>query len=204
MHHLDSLHNIWSIIGQLPRPFGSLNRRPICLEPSSHFVSPPPLSLISVILLILQRCLAAFVIAPFQYEHTTKKQHCHIKGLFDILSVFEEWKKEAGGFNNKFITRECHEDLCLLVLACVFGIACHACLYLKEDGSRVMHQGRRAGNPNPNQMQTREGASRVTANNAVVNNNMFRGRKGGANAVGAGVNAEDYFRPIPKRRKTNK
>ena len=100
--------------------------------------------------------------------------------------------KEAGRFNNKFITIECYEDLCLLM----FGISCHA--------SRVMHQGRRAGNPNPNQMQTQEGASRVTANNAVVNNNMLRGRKDGANTVGAGVNAEDYFRPTPKHRKKNK
>ena len=88
VHHFNSLHNIWSFIGQLPRPFGRLNQRPICLGPSSHFISPPPLSLIFVILLIMQRFLAAFVITPFlsnmstpftksfpfQYEHTVHKE----------------------------------------------------------------------------------------------------------------------------------
>ena len=31
-----------------------------------------------------------------------------------------EMEKEAGGFSNKFITRECYEDLCLLGMSCLF------------------------------------------------------------------------------------
>ena len=97
-------------------------------------------------------------------------RHKHITELFDILRVFEGWKKECGGFTNNFITSYTYQDLVWMV----FGVAAHASLYLDEDGSNVMHQGRsgtdvcehffsmiRYINSNPTMQQAREGASKV-------------------------------------------
>jgi hypothetical protein len=117
--------------------------------------------------------------------------------LLKTLQLFERWKTECGGYNNKFITWQTHEDLRWLV----FGIVGYAALYLKEDGSVVADQGRfgsdtmehlfaliRAGNSNPNNQQANEELSRVGANNAVIEANMFRSR--GTNTGGAQVAAE--------------
>ena len=56
------------------------------------------------------------------------------------------------------------------------------------------------GNSNPDPMQTREGASRVTSANAVLDAGMFTCKKR-ANTCGAGVDATAYLRPLPKRRR---
>jgi hypothetical protein len=60
-----------------------------------------------------------------------KHRNRHILELFDVLCTGEEWKKECGGFNKKFITQQSYEDFRCLV----FGIAGIAVSYLKEDGS---------------------------------------------------------------------
>ena len=71
-------------------------------------------------------------------ELINKPRHEHVLELFGILRTFEEWKKECGGYTDKFITNYTHEDLVWMV----FGVAAHAALYLKEDESNTMHQGR--------------------------------------------------------------
>jgi hypothetical protein len=131
--------------------------------------------------------------------------------LLKTLQLFERWKTECGGYNNKFITWQTHEDLRWLV----FGIVGYAALYLKEDGSVVADQGRfgsdtmehlfaliRAGNSNPNNQQANEELSRVGANNAVIEANMFRSR--GTNTGGAQVAAESYVAELPTRHKRQK
>ena len=98
-------------------------------------------------------------------------KHRHISELFDVLRLFEEWKNECGGFNHKYITVYTYEDLVWMV----FGVAAVASLYLKEDGSCVMHQGRSGSdvcehffsliryiNCNPTMQQAYEGASQLS------------------------------------------
>ena len=136
--------------------------------------------------------------------------HRHMSELFDILRLFEEWKKECGGFNKKFITQQTYEDLVWMV----FGVNAIAILYLDADENKVMHQGRSGSdvcehffamiryiNSNPTMQQCREGGSRVASQ---VPSNMFS-KKAGSNAGGATVEAADYLAPVSirvtKRRK---
>ena len=139
-------------------------------------------------------------------------RHRHMKELFDIVRTFEEWKKYCGGFNTKFITRQTYEDLLWLA----FGLAAVSTLYLKEDRSITIHQGRggsdvcehlfgmmKDGNANMNTQQAREASSKVVSTNTTVNNNMFRRKHGGANKVGAGVELEDYAASFKKKRKNS-
>lgn len=100
-------------------------------------------------------------------------RHAYIEELFGILRLFEEWRVEAGKNKSRFITYQTYEDLKWMVL----GLAATAGLYLKEDRSLAMHQGRsgsdccehffsrmRSRNSNPNAQQAREMASNVSSN----------------------------------------
>eukprot|EP00957_Ditylum_brightwellii_P065501 4968530-Ditylum_brightwellii.AAC.1 len=61
--------------------------------------------------------------------------------LVDITNGWNyqnEWKDDAGGFSNKFITKQSYEDLVWMI----FGLAGVCCTYLEDDGSSVIHQGR--------------------------------------------------------------
>ena len=131
--------------------------------------------------------------------------------LLKTLQLLEQWRKECGGYNNKFITWQTHEDLRWLV----FGIVGYAALYLKNDGSEVADQGRfgsdsmehlfaliRAGNSNPTNEQANQELSRVGANNAVLEANMFR-RKG-TNTGGAQVSLSSYVADLPTKNKKQK
>ena len=104
-------------------------------------------------------------------ERINEPRHRHIFELFDVLRMFEEWKDECGGFNDKFVTAQTYEDLVWMV----FGIAGVASLYLKDDKSLVMHQGRSGSDvcehffsqiryicSNPIMQQAREGASALS------------------------------------------
>ena len=117
----------------------------------------------------------------------------------DSYKKMRDWKKECGGYTKQFITWQSHEDLRWLV----FGIVGYAALYLKNDCSLVVDQGRfgsdtmehlfaliRAGNSNPTNQQANEGLSKVGANNAVLEANMFRTK--GTNTGGAQVGVESY------------
>ena len=68
--------------------------------------------------------------------------HSHILELFDALCIFEDWKEECGGYNNKFITNYTHEDLIWMV----FGVAGISCLYLDAGGDISFHPGRSGTN----------------------------------------------------------
>ncbi|EJK64027.1 hypothetical protein THAOC_15281 [Thalassiosira oceanica] len=128
-------------------------------------------------------------------ELINKPKHRHIQELFDVLRVFEEWKEEGGGkFTKNFITKQTYEDLVWMV----FGVAAVASLYLKDDGSLVMHQGRggsdvcehffaklRYINPNPTMDQAREGASRITSTAGAYQHVFVQVKKGNSGtAVG--------------------
>ena len=65
-------------------------------------------------------------------------RHRHIKELFDVVLLFEEWRKEIKGDAMKYMTNYTHEDL----LWMVFGVASVASLHLETDGTKTMHQGR--------------------------------------------------------------
>jgi hypothetical protein len=140
-------------------------------------------------------------------------KHRHCIELFDTLRVFEEWRKECGGFNKKFITKYTYDDLKWLI----FGITGLAATYLQTNEEFVMDQGRmgsdanehlfgmiRSGNANTHAGQANERLSSITATNAVFNASMFREKKGGANTIGAKTDPEEYVRPLPKRRKITK
>jgi hypothetical protein len=131
--------------------------------------------------------------------------------LLKILQIFERRKEECGGYNKRFITWQTHEDLRWLV----FGIAGYAALYLKDDCSLVVDQGRfgsdtmehlfasiRMGNSNPTNQQANEGLSKVGANNAVLEANMFRTK--GTNTAKAQVPAESYVAEIQSKSKRHK
>jgi hypothetical protein len=114
--------------------------------------------------------------------------------------------------SRKHILPQTHEDLRWLV----FGIVGYAALYLKEDGSVVVDQGRfgsdtmehlfaliRAGNnSNPTQEQANVELSRVGANNAVLDATMFRTR--GTNNQGGQVPAASYVSDLQTRTKRQK
>ena len=133
--------------------------------------------------------------------------HPHIFELFDILRLFEDWKKEAGGFTDKFLTRQTYEDLVWMV----FGVAALACTYLEE--GNILHQGRggsdvvehffamiRNINPNPTLQQLRQCASKCSN---FVKSNLFSW-KGKNNAGGAPKGHDDYMAPMMKKSKTKK
>lgn len=138
-------------------------------------------------------------------------RHRHVLELLRTLQIFERWKEECGGYNKRFITWQTHEDLRWLV----FGIAGFAALYLKDDCSLVVDQGRfgsdtmehlfaliRMGNSNPTNQQANEGLSKVGANNAVLEANMFRTI--GTNTAKAQVPAESYVAEIQSKSKRQK
>ena len=143
-------------------------------------------------------------------EKINHPKHRHIIELFDVLRLVEEWKKEAGGFTTKFITKQTYEDLLWLV----FGIAGLASFYLKEDGSIAFDQGRlgsdvmehffsmiRSDNSNPDLGATRQAAGKIGSLNAVVSGNMFVGKRGRSNTAGAAVDAKELIAPLPRVKK---
>ena len=133
-------------------------------------------------------------------------QHRHIMELFDVLRLVEEWKKEAGGFKKQFITKQTYQDLHWLV----YGIAGLASHYLKEDGSLILDQGRlgsdvmehffsmiRNDNSNPDLGAANQAAGKIGSLNAVVDGNMFKGKRGRTNTAGANIDPEAYLAPLP-------
>lgn len=150
-----------------------------------------------------------------QNTHSKRKQnagpintprHSHVLELLQTLRLFEQWKVECGGYKKTFITWQKHEDLRWLV----FGIAGYAALYLQEDGSIAVDQGRfgsdtmehlfaliRLGNSNPTNQQPMEELSQLGANNAVLEANMFRYK--GTNTGGAQVPLSSYVADLPTR-----
>ena len=134
-------------------------------------------------------------------------KHPHITELFDVLRVFEEWKKESGGFTEKFITNYSYEDLVWMV----FGIAASACLYMKEDGSLAMHQGRSGSdvcehffsmiryiNSNPTMQQAREGCSTVSGGGGMYGTSFMPESKANAGGAPAAATAAELMAPIEK------
>jgi hypothetical protein len=138
-----------------------------------------------------------------------------VKELFDILRIFEEWKKESGGYKKSFITSYTHEDLMWMVL----GVAAHATLYLDENGDNTMHQGRSGSdvcehffsmiryiNSNPTMQQAREGASKVSSGIGMESKAFQQNSK--ANSGTAQVPMADLHQPIhaksAKRSKTGR
>ena len=139
-----------------------------------------------------------------QVELINHPRHRHIFELFDVLRMFEEWKEESKGFTEKFITQYTYEDLVWMV----FGVAAHASLYLPEDGSEKMHQGRsgtdvcehffsmiRYINSNPTMQQAREGASSLSGGLGMLGH-AFQHEGKGNSAKAEGVTAEDLMAPI--------
>ena len=133
-------------------------------------------------------------------------KHSHITELFDVLRLFEEWKEESGGFTKKFITQQTYEDLVWMV----FGVAAHAVLYLKDDKSRVMHQGRsgtdflehffaklRYINSNPTMQQSREAASKVSSD-VGMESRAFERSRGNSGTAPSQTTAGDLLAPIEK------
>lgn len=138
-------------------------------------------------------------------------RHRHVLELLSTLQLFEQWKVECGGYKKTFITWQTHEDLRWLV----FGIAGYAALYLKDDCSLAVDQGRfgsdtmehlfaliRMGNSNPTNQQANEGLSKVGANNAVLDANMFRTK--GTNTSHSQVPVESYVADLPTKTQRNK
>ena len=137
--------------------------------------------------------------------------HDHVRELFEVLKLFEQWRLECGGYNNKFITWQTYQDLKWLV----FGIAAVAALYLKDDKSITIDIGRggsdvnehlfsaiRDKNSNPDARQTDEVAGKYACANAVLDNNQFK-NKAGSNTAGADVDLNAYVAPLPKKQKRN-
>jgi hypothetical protein len=133
-------------------------------------------------------------------------KHEHIFELFDILRLVEEWRRECGGFNKRFITRQTYEDL----LWVVYGIIGTSSYYLKEDRSLSLDQGRLGSdvmehffamicdnNTNPNLGQANAAASKIGSLNAVVNANQFNGKRAGTNTAGAENDAKALVAKLP-------
>ena len=134
-----------------------------------------------------------------------KTRHRHVMEMFDVLRLFEEWRSEVGGFNEKFITKQTWEDLVWMV----FGLAGVAC-FLKEDGSEQMHQGRSGSdvcehffsqiryiNSNPNAQQANEGASAMSGD-IGMDIVSFSTESKGNSGKRKGTTAEDLFREIKR------
>ena len=96
----------------------------------------------------------------------------------------------------------------------VFGMAAHACCYLKEDGSETMHQGRggsdvcehlfsqiRYINCNPTMQQAREGVSKASSQLGMYNQAFQNDNKGNSGTAESETTAKDLLAPVPKRRK---
>ena len=128
------------------------------------------------------------------------------KTFFSILQVFEEWKEEAGGLTNKYITRETYEDLKWMV----FGLAGLACTYLKEDKSLKLHQGRsgsdvcehffakiRQVNTNPTMQQCREICSKISGQK-LGSSHLFQFGSG-ANTAGTERDHSEYFEDLVRQ-----
>ena len=137
-------------------------------------------------------------------------QHPHVFELFSILQLFEEWRKEAGGFNEKFITRQTYEDLQWLV----FGMVGIACYYLKDNKSRWMNQKNggsdpcehffaktRQVNPLPTLKQCREITSKLSGVK-IGTSNMFTFNSKN-NTGGVKREHEMYIEKVPHRKKLN-
>ena len=137
-------------------------------------------------------------------ELINKPKHRHVLELFDILRLFEEWKTECGGYTDKFITQYTYEDLVWMV----FGVAGVA-IYLKEDGSIAMHQGRHGSdvlehlfsqiryiNCNPNMVQARECLSNVTSTNNMHTSAFLNKSKGNSGTAPSEITAKDLMAPI--------
>ena len=119
------------------------------------------------------------------------------------LRIFEKWKKECGRHKKNFITSQSYEDLVWMV----FGFAAHASLYLKEDKTEMMHQGRsgtdvcehffsmiRYINSNPTMQQAREGASNVASSQGMQSKAFQMDSK--ANSGQAPIEPEELLAPI--------
>ena len=142
-------------------------------------------------------------------ELINQPKHRHVFELFDILRVFEEWKTESGGFTKKYITKQTYEDLVWMI----FGVAAHAALYLKTDGSNTMHQGRsgtdvcehffamiRYINSNPTMQQAREGASKVSSGIGMESHKFSTESKTNSGTADD-VTPADMLAPINKKQK---
>ena len=92
----------------------------------------------------------------------------------------------------------------------VFGVAAHAVLYLKDDKSRVMHQGRsgtdflehffaklRYINSNPTMQQSREAASKVSSD-VGMESRAFERSRGNSGTAPSQTTAGDLLAPIEK------
>jgi hypothetical protein len=137
-------------------------------------------------------------------------KHPHLKELFDVLKLFEEWKNEAGGFTKHFITKQTYEDLQWTV----YGIAGVAVDNLEENCSKQFDQGISGSDccehfftgikqdcSNPTLGQANQAADKRTALNAITGGNQFKSKRAGSNTIGAGVDPNDYIAPIIKASK---
>ena len=95
----------------------------------------------------------------------------------------------------------------------VFGVAAHAALYLKTDGSNTMHQGRsgtdvcehffamiRYMNSNPTMQQAREGASKVSSG-IGMDSHKFSTESKTNSGTADDVTPADMLAPINKKKK---
>ena len=145
-------------------------------------------------------------------EFINTPRHRHIFELFDILRLFEVWKKECGGCNDKYITVYTYQDLVWMV----FGIAAMSCLYLKDDGSIAFHQGRSGSdvcehffsliryiNSNPTMQQTCEGASNLSGGLGMEGKTFCNAdrKSNSGRAPGAIATQADLMAPIKRNKK---
>ena len=140
-------------------------------------------------------------------EVIDEPKHRHINELFDILRVFVEWREQCKGKGNsiKFITYQTYDDLRYMV----FGIASQACLYLDDDKSMVMRQGRsgtdycehffakvRYINSYPNMQQARECASKVSSDTGMYSDVFRPNNKGNSGTAISETTVKDLLAPL--------
>ena len=138
-------------------------------------------------------------------------QHKQIFELFSVLQLFEEWKKQVGGFTSEFITRQTYEDLQWLI----FGMVGVSCTYLKEDKSRWMNQRRggsdvcehffakvRQNNTLPTLQQCREITSKISGL-SITSNHLFNFNNK-SNTAGSKRDASEYLIAVPTSKKARK
>eukprot|EP00957_Ditylum_brightwellii_P205793 15345470-Ditylum_brightwellii.AAC.1 len=70
-------------------------------------------------------------------QYVDSPHHLHIYELLEILCLFTEWKKDAGGFNEQLMTKQTNEDLTWML----FGLVGMACEYLEINKTKTRHQG---------------------------------------------------------------
>jgi hypothetical protein len=144
-------------------------------------------------------------------EFINSPQHRHILELFSVLQLFEEWKSDAGGFTNHFITRQTYEDLKWMV----FGLAGVACTYLNNDKSKQLNQSRsgsdvcehcfaklRQGSSNSTAAQLNQKLSKIAAQGAD-DSHLFQ-FKAAQNAGGKKREHESYFSKVHRSSKQKK